>query len=117
MGQIKNIKLHIVTDIKRLSLPHTPFTKTKWLTFPPLNLRACTAHSYYTMTTSTSQLKRSQRLSVRPKSTLKRSGRVSSLKLSKDAILEISYATSDLLQLLEELLHPLRVVMLRPIQP
>merc|ERR1712221_46771 len=74
MGQIKNIKLHIVTDIKvtlksvvscyTAKVQTEQLTLTKWLIFQLLNLLACTVLSFCMMTTSTSLVKRWQKSSL-----------------------------------------------------
>merc|ERR1712133_22836 len=110
MGQIKNIKLHIVTDIKvtlksvvscyTAKVQTEQLTLTKWPIFQLLNLLACTVLSFCMMTTSTSLVRRWPKSSLLQKSMWKLSGLDSSQKLFKDATLEILSATLDLLQLL-----------------
>merc|ERR1711973_164177 len=68
MGQIKNIKLHIVTDIKvtlksvvscyTAKVQTEQLTLTKWPIFQLLSLLVCTVLSFCMMTISTSLVKR-----------------------------------------------------------
>merc|ERR1712212_295572 len=107
MGQIKNIKLHIVTDIKlfdntkcgvlcvQLRLKSVYISYFEQLTlsqcpkfqFP--NLPVCTVHSFCTTMTSTSLARKWPRSSMLQKSTWRHSGLDCLPKLFKDATLEI----------------------------
>merc|ERR1712126_739124 len=84
MGQIKNIKLHIVTDIKvtlksvvscyTAKVQTEQLILTKWPIFQLLNLLVCTVLSFCMMTTSTSLVKRWPKSYLLQKSTWKLSG-------------------------------------------
>merc|ERR1711862_611191 len=127
MGQIKNIKLHIVTDIKNkkhlISVVSCLAAKVqsrathisqKWLKFQHRNLPVSTVPLFCTTTTLTSPERKWLRSSVQLKSTWKLSGPVFLRRLFKDATSE-TCATLDQHQL-QEVLHQLVVVMLLLLQ-
>merc|ERR1712168_586384 len=138
-GQIKNIKLHIVTDIKvafqnnickvwcsviqlRLKsveiLCFKQLTLTKWPMYQCPNLPVSTVPSFYTTMTSISPPRKWRRLSVLLKSTWKPSGLDFSQKLSKVETLGILSAMLGLPQLQEVVVvlpQPLMLEVLLPL--